>query len=80
MPYSKGDERRYLSFIIAALIVISGAIGYFVWSLVLSNDTFEGVPLEIYNDENGSTVVNPGGSLPTSPPSVSAPTSPPPGS
>lgn len=79
MPkYKKGDENKYFTTVIAALIIIAVAIATFVYSLLKSGpEDVGGILLE---NVDGVTTANPSGGLatPTSEPFVAPPTTPPP--
>ena len=73
MAYKEGDLKKYLSMIVAALIVVAVVVGYFIYSLVYT-DVEE--PLLFVETADG---VIPGeGMVPDGPPSVPPPTTPPP--
>lgn len=81
MPtYKPGSEKKYFSFVVAALVVLSGAIGFFIYSII---DYFEKPILEemLIEDVDGTIYVSPGGGgpFPEGPPNIPAPTTPPPG-
>ncbi len=78
MPYQESSEKKYFPAIVAALIVLSAAIGYFVYSLVTGFDTSI-TPEVVIEETDGIVRVNPGDSnIPTSPPYVTPPVTSPP--
>jgi hypothetical protein len=77
MPtYKKGSEKKHFPSVIAALVVLSAAIGFFIYSLITQ---FEKPILEelLIGDDGVSPSGN--GPFPTEPPNIPEPTSPPPG-
>ena len=81
MPtYKKGSEKKYFPSVIAALAVLSAAIGFFIYSLITH---FEKPILEelLIEDEDGVIYVSPGGGgpFPTDLPNTPEPTTPTPG-
>ncbi len=79
MPdYVKGEEKKYFSILIAALIIIALAIGSFIYALVTNNEKENLEEILIEND-NGTIKLSPGPGLatPTSEPNIPQPTAPP---
>lgn len=81
MPtYKKGSEKKYFPFVVAVLAVLSGAIGFFIYSII---DYFEKPILEemLIENDDGTVYVNPSGNgpFPEGPPNIPAPSTPPPG-
>ena len=79
MPtYRKGDEKKYFPFIIGALLALSAAVGYFIYSLVYT--TPGDLNPVVVEERDGTTFVNPGGAeVPTYAPNIEPPVTPPPG-
>lgn len=80
MPkYVKGEENKYFPGIVAALVILASAIGFFIYSLVTgpADKNLEKVLVE----DEGVVKLNPGSGLavPTSEPNIEQPTTPPPG-
>lgn len=78
MPaYKKGDENKYFSSMIAAMLVITVGVIFFVYSLITESDKHLD---EIFvQDVDGVTQLNPGAGMatPDSEPNLNPPTSPP---
>lgn len=80
MPkYVKGEEKKYFPGIVAALVILASAIGFFIYSIVTGpvDKNLEKALIE----EDEVVKLNPGAGLavPTSEPNIDQPTTPPPG-
>ncbi len=70
--------KQYYSIIVAALVVITGAVISFIYSILYTTPA-DLVPIAVEVLEDGTTTVNPGGvGGPDGPPDVTPPTYPPP--
>ncbi len=77
MAYKKGDEKKYFTTVIAALITLAVVIGAIVYSSLRTSP--ENLDYIIVENLDGTVMVDPVGTDgPTGPPSVPFPSYPPP--
>lgn len=78
--YKQGEDKRYLSALVAALIVIAAAVSFFVYSLIVKDEVDETAEI-LVEEIDGVPYVSPGPGMltPDSSPNIAPPTSPPPG-
>lgn len=82
MPkYIKGEEKQYFSAVIAALIILAAAIGFFIYSIVTgpADKNPEGILVDDDGIINIQLNPGPGLAVPKSEPNIEQPTTPPPG-